>query len=129
VAEMTLGMVTTEAARILNLPLRGMMGVGADADFIAIRTTDNDIQALCNARRADLALVVRGGVPQIGDPEIMAQFPHIRTVPATLDGAPKAIHSRLASRLSQCTLSEPGFIVDGKAARSRLVTLFRRGVR
>ncbi|MBZ0289114.1 MAG: hypothetical protein K8I30_15955, partial [Anaerolineae bacterium] len=32
--------------------------------------------------RNNLPLVVQGGVPQIGDPEIMAKFPHVQTIPA-----------------------------------------------
>jgi hypothetical protein len=54
---------------------------------------------------------VRDGIPRIGDPDIMAQFPYIQTVPATLDGVPKAIHIDLARRIHQCKLSEPGLTV------------------
>jgi hypothetical protein len=62
--------------------------------------------------RADLVLVARGGTPQIGDPDVMAKFPHIQTIPATLDGRPKRIHTRLAHQIARCTLSEPGLELD-----------------
>ena len=68
--------------------------LGAYADFIAVRSTENDVETLCNSHRADLALVVKGGVPQIGDPDVMAKFPH------------------LARRIHQNQLKEPGLTVD-----------------
>jgi hypothetical protein len=58
--------------------------------------------------RAHIQLIVRGGVPQIGDPDLMARFSHVETVPATLDGAPKAINMHLARRIARCTLKESG---------------------
>jgi len=51
---------------------------------------------------------VRGGVPQIGDPDLMARFPHIETVRAELDGVPKAINVQLARQITKCSLKEPG---------------------
>ena len=47
-----------------------------------------------------------------GDPEVMAKFAQVQTIPATLDGVPKAIHLALARRIHQCTLKEPGLEVD-----------------
>jgi hypothetical protein len=72
----------------------------------------NAAHDLCNASRCDLALIVKDGIPQIGDPAMMAKFPHVQTVAATLDGVPKAIHIDLARRIHQCTLKEPGLEVD-----------------
>jgi hypothetical protein len=62
--------------------------------------------------RSKIALIVHSGIPRIGDPDLMAKFPHIQTVAATLDGVPKAIHIDLARRIHQCTLKEPGLEVD-----------------
>ncbi|MCB9457276.1 MAG: hypothetical protein H6671_14925 [Anaerolineaceae bacterium] len=81
------------------------------ADFVIISATDDAAHKLCNSRRADLALVVRDGIPRIGNPDIMAKFPHIQTVPATLDGVPKAIHINLAQQIHACQLHEPGLEV------------------
>lgn len=66
------------------------------------------IDALLDSLRADLALVVRGGVPQVGDPDVMAKFPHVKTVRARLDDREKSINVRLARQIARCTLKEPG---------------------
>lgn len=63
------------------------------------------------AARGQVRLVVRDGTPRIGDPDIMAKFPHVQTVPATLDDRPKAIHTQLARQIHRCTLKEPGLEV------------------
>ena len=118
-AEVVLSMVTTSPACMLRLSDAGHLRPGAHGDIIAIRSTGDDADTLCRARRADLALVVRGGVPQLGDPDLMARFPDAPTVPATLDGRPKAIHQALAQRLVQCPLQEPGLEVDAEALKPR----------
>jgi hypothetical protein len=82
-----------------------------------ISTISDASASLCTSRRADLALVVKGGVPQIGDPDIMAKFPHIKTVAATLDSKPKLIQSDLAERITKCRLKEPGLEIDHLPAR------------
>ncbi|MEO8610721.1 MAG: hypothetical protein ABI690_22680 [Chloroflexota bacterium] len=94
--------VWERAAHILGLTNVGHLSVGANADWIA--NFDRE--------RAGLALVVKGGVPQIGDPDVMAKFPHIQTVAATLDGQPKRIQLDLAHRIHQNQLKEPGLEVD-----------------
>ncbi|MBI1278085.1 MAG: hypothetical protein GC179_08155 [Anaerolineaceae bacterium] len=82
------------------------------ADMVVIQSTENDAVKLCNSSRADLALVVKGGIPQIGDTELMAKFTNIKTVAATLDGKPKAIHIDLAKRIHANALKEPGLEVE-----------------
>ena len=62
--------------------------------------------------RDRFSAIIRDGIPQIGDPAIMAKFPQVQTVSATLDGVPKAIHIDLARRIHQCTLKEPGLEVE-----------------
>jgi hypothetical protein len=117
---------------MFGLPETGTLRPGAHADFVAIRSTDDDVSALCQSRRADLALVVRGGMPQIGDPDGMAKFAHLSMVGAILDGVPKAIHRDLARRLVRCSLREPGLELDESQIRARhaapLQWLFSRGV-
>jgi hypothetical protein len=76
-------------------------------DLIAVREG-----AVMPITRADLALVVRGGVPQIGDPELMARFPDLPTNPAALDGRPKAIHRDLANQIRRCAIQEPGLTLQ-----------------
>jgi hypothetical protein len=87
---------------------------GKYADFIMLRIDyETDLPSpLIDAHRADLALVVKGGVPQIGNPDVMAKFPQVQTVPATLDGVPKRIHIDLARRIWKCSLKERGLELD-----------------
>jgi len=82
-------------------------------DFCALTKTDFP------RRRADLALVVRDGVPRIGDPQIMATFPHVQTVACTLDGVEKRLHIELAKQIHRCTLKEQGLEVDELPAGRR----------
>src|SRR5690606_3327284 len=114
-----LDMVTRAPAAMLRLPDAGHLRLGALGDFIAIRGAGEDVRAPANTRRADVALVGKGGVPQIGDPDIMAQFTDTPAVPAVLDGRPKAIHRALAERLVKCRLAEPGLSVEADALGSR----------
>jgi hypothetical protein len=108
-------MVTWYTAGTLRIKGIGSLEKDSQADLIAIKDTPierSEAERLCNARRADLALVIKGGVPQIGDPDVMAQFSHIRTIPATLDGKPKAIHIDLARRITQCRIKESGLTIE-----------------
>lgn len=95
------------------------MVVDKYADFLITKTITphNSAFDLLSSHRADLALIIRSGVPQIGAPELMAKFPQVPTVAATLDGVPKAIHRDLAQRIHRCTLKEPGLEVEKPAGR------------
>jgi cytosine/adenosine deaminase-related metal-dependent hydrolase len=112
-------MVTTTPAAILRLKDAGHLRPGAQGDFIVVRGGASRRKVLEDAQRADLALVVRGGVPQIGDVDVMAKFVDVPTVPALLDGHEKEIHRALAQRLVRCKLQEPGLTVDGDALKPR----------
>lgn len=95
---LTFNSFTLESANILGLKKLGKLEVGSPADFF--------IGSLAN--RAYMKLLVKGGIPQIGDPDIMAKFPHIETVAALLDGVPKSIHISLARQIQKCKLKEHG---------------------
>lgn len=95
----------TNGANLLGLADCGHLRAGARADWIATRGGPPQ-------RRADLALIVRGGIPRIGDPDLMARFPHVPSIPARLDGKPKRIHAALARQIERCTLREPGLEID-----------------
>lgn len=103
--------VTHRAAHILGLNDIGHLNPGAKAHWIAG----------FSPQRADLTLIVHGGVPQIGDPDMMAKFPHVKTVPAMLDSRPKAIHRKLAERIWKCTLKESGLEIDEPPKRKYLI--------
>lgn len=93
----------TRPAQVLGLKDTGHLRCGARADWW-IRS---DFWI-----RDNILLIVKGGIPQIGAPDIMAKFPHIQTVDAMLDGVPKRIHIDLARRIHRCSLKEPGLEVD-----------------
>jgi hypothetical protein len=97
-------LVTAASADLLGLPDCGHLNPGARADWFAIPATDT----LADIGRTDIALIVRGGVPLIGDPALMAQYPHIETTAAFLNGMPKHIHADLAHLIDRCAISEPG---------------------
>ena len=103
---------TARPAALLGLKRAGSLAPGSYADWLAA-------PAFPTARR-DIALVVRGGVPLIGDPPLMAQFPHVPTVAAALDGAEKRVHLDLARQIHRCCLREPGLIVDALPTTRRL---------
>jgi cytosine/adenosine deaminase-related metal-dependent hydrolase len=96
-----------------SLNLSSGLSVGCAANWIIPQT------ALLTTR-ADLALVVRGGVAQIGDPDVMAKFPHVQTIPALLDGVTKRIHIALAKQIARCTLREPGLELDTDFVRQHM---------
>jgi cytosine/adenosine deaminase-related metal-dependent hydrolase len=101
--EQVLRFVTDEAAFLLGVGKAGTLQPHAPTDLFVYRG---------NLRRSETALVVRGGVPQLGDPDVMARFPHVETVPATLDGAPKAINLHLVRQIARCSLQEPGLRLE-----------------
>lgn len=107
------GMVTYAPAKIMGIQQdRGHLKPGAFADYVVMAGQHDALHSLVQARRADLALVVRGGIPQIGDPDLMARFPDVPTVPGTLDGRPKTIHANLAKQIRACKLQEPGLTLE-----------------
>ncbi|MCC6804344.1 MAG: hypothetical protein IT319_15790 [Anaerolineae bacterium] len=98
----------------------GNLQSGCLADFLAIKPHNDPAQQLCQSHRADLALVVRGGEPQIGDPDVMAKFPHIETVAARLDDKEKSINVSLARQIARCALKERGLeLLQDPFARRR----------
>lgn len=100
------GTPTARALQSDRSPSIKIEGAQKGADYIILREG-----AVTPIHRADLALVVRSGVPQIGDPEVMARFV-VPAVPALLDGKPKLIHRSLAAQIKRCSLQEPGLSLE-----------------
>lgn len=127
-AEALLNMMTDRAAALLKLEKYDLFQPGSHADWIAIpEAVFADFPTL---RREDIALIVKGGVPQIGDPHIMSQFAGRPATRILLDGAEKAIHSSLARRILRCTLREPGLSFEEVPTRRfSLNKLFMRKIR
>jgi cytosine/adenosine deaminase-related metal-dependent hydrolase len=96
----------------------GHLREGAPADLVVIRLQSADTNAtqmLATIHRAQIALVMRGGIPQIGDPDLMHQFADVPTVAARLDGVPKRIHRVLATALARSSLQEQGLLIGEHA--------------
>jgi hypothetical protein len=105
--------VTDWSAQILDLTDRGHLRVGAKADFVAVLSDTAFYRNLSD-------LVVREGVPQIGDPDVMAKFPHVETIPVRLDDKEKSMNLQLARQIARCTLKEPGLeLLEDPLARRR----------
>jgi len=82
------------------------------ADFVLIRSSENPALSLCESTRKDLSLIAYNNIPQIGDPDLMAKFPHVQTVACTLDGVEKRINIALAKQIHRCKLKEKRLEVD-----------------
>ena len=70
-------------------------------------------------KRSGHGMIVKNGIPQIGDPDLMTLFPHIETIKAQLDNVPKRINIHLARQISRCTLQESGLILLEEPKRQK----------
>ena len=89
-----LGLVTTDAARIFRLGLRGSLAPGAPADLVIVRDRDGlAADSLVGVARSDIRAVVRDGVPRVADPDFAGWFAAagVDVVPMQLDGKSKLI--------------------------------------
>lgn len=104
-----LGLVTTDAARMLRMPSRGALHVGAHADLVVVEDRGGDpVQSLVGMERRQLRAVVRDGLPRIADPDLADWFDAagVETVPVMLDGRPKLLARSLAD--PEVIALEPG---------------------
>ena len=98
-ARAALALATTDAARILRLPRRGHLAVGAHADLLVVADRGGDAaRSVAGIERSQIRAVVRDGVPRIADPDFAGWFDAagVETVPMTLDGRPKLLEKALA---------------------------------
>ena len=94
-----LGLVTTQAARILRLPVGGSLASGAPADLVIVEDRGGDERCgLVGIERSQIRAVARNGVPRIADPDFAEWFAvaGMEAVPVTLDGKPKLLAKPLA---------------------------------
>ena len=91
------------------------------ADFVIIKDIEHPAKTLCTSTRKELAMVMYEGIPQIGDPEMMAKFPHIQTVACILDGVEKRMNVDLAKQVHRCQLKERGLDVDDLPSGKRFI--------
>lgn len=116
-----LGLVTTDAARILRMPLRGTLLPGAPADLVIVEDRGGDEWlGLIGMERSRIRAVVRDGLPCIADPDFADWFAAagVETVPVRLDGMPKLLAATLAE--PALIALEPGLeLLAGNAQRER----------
>jgi len=106
-----LRMVTSSAAALLRQPMSGRITVGGPADLLVIPPFDEEpAAALLKTARRDVRLVMIGGRPIVGDPDLASVFRarRVKLRPLRVDAAPKLAHSGLVRRLAGCPIVEPG---------------------
>jgi cytosine/adenosine deaminase-related metal-dependent hydrolase len=109
-----LGMVTSEAAKLLRQTRAGRLMIGAPADLVVIPPLAGDPgAALLETTRRDVRLVVVDGRPLVGDPDFAAVFKARKATPRPLrvDAWPKLGDSGLVRRIAGCPIAEPGVSV------------------
>ena len=120
-----LGLVTTDAARMLRMPLRGELLPGAPADLVIVEDRGGDERlGLVGIERSRIRAVARDGMPCIADPDFAGWFAAagVETVPVMLDGVPKLLAAALADPALMAL--EPGLEpVAGERPRERLLAL------
>ncbi len=109
--EQLLPMITSRAADVIRQPQLGRLTAGAPADLIVLpATASTAIDALLSTSRRDMALVIVGGRPMIGNETFVRIFATRGSQPRTIcvDGVVKLADAQLAARLAACPIAEPG---------------------
>lgn len=102
-------LVTDRAAALLRLADRGTLAPGALGDLIVLPAA----LPLSRAHRADLRLVLVGGVPRYADPDYAAAFGRDADLVAVrVDGRPKFLARSLVAALGAASIREPGLELD-----------------
>jgi cytosine/adenosine deaminase-related metal-dependent hydrolase len=118
-----LGLVTSQAARILRLSSNGSLTPGAPADLVIVEDRGGDARCgLVGIERSQIRAVVRHGVPRIADPDFAEWFEvaGMETVQVTLDGKPKLLAKPLAD--AALVALEPGLeLVAAQRARDLIL--------
>lgn len=96
-----LRLATRNTAQLFGLPLGGFE-VGDAADFVAV----DDVDRLLAGERRAVQLVIAGGRPLYGVPELMDALP-VATRAITLDGQPRRLEAGLATVLSRLLAAHP----------------------
>ena len=106
-----LRMVTVNAAKLLKVPDAGRLSPGLPADLVVIPPLAEDpARALLALDRSRIRLVVVGGRPLVGAPELSPVFAtrRVATAEAKLDGQERILDETVARRIRASSLAEPG---------------------
>jgi cytosine/adenosine deaminase-related metal-dependent hydrolase len=108
-------LVTVESARLLRLGDRGVLRAGAVADLLVLPPR----LPLSGATRADVRLVMVGGVMHYGDRDYaQVVAPAQQCVGIEVDGRPKVLDRRLAALLLQAGVNEDGAEISAAGWRA-----------
>lgn len=113
-AESIVRAVTGQAAEILRLSRAGRLVPGLPADLAVFRRVATDPwESLVQARRTDLRLAMRDGVPLVGDAALAPVFRAARVpfAAARVDGQPRLLARWIAGRAARLRVPEPGLEV------------------
>ncbi len=106
--------VTTNAARLLRLHRggAGQIKVGGVADLVLLPppVSADMFAQLLSLTRSQLKLVLLGGKPLVGSPELYPIFGATKTkfLPVRVDGVEKLMPEKLVTRLKESSVQEPG---------------------
>ena len=109
--------VTTGAARVLCLPNdgRGQIMVGGLADLVLLPPPINGdyFAHLLTLNRANLEMVMVGGKPLVGSPQMQPLFEATKTkyTAVAVDKVKKLMNCQIASRLKKSSVQEPGVVI------------------
>jgi hypothetical protein len=108
-------LVTRDSSRLLRLPDRGELRVGARADVLILPADAR----LAATRRADVRLVLIDGIAVYGDKDYAQMLtPASRWAEVRVDGQPKLLDCRIAARLSGSSAGESGLHLTDAAWRA-----------
>ena len=106
-------MVTKNPVKLLRLHGAGKLSIGLPADLLIIPPKHADpFETLTACSRKDISLVTINGQPRYGSPQLSEVFTAFKTKTASIqvDGLVKLLDQRWASRLQNCSISEPGVV-------------------
>ncbi len=113
-AESIVCALTRQAADILRLSRAGRLAPGLPADVAVFRRLASDPwESVVRAKRTDLRLTMRDGVPLVGDAALTPVFRFARVPFATVrvDGHPRLLARWIAGRAARLRVHEPGLEV------------------
>ena len=109
-----LAMVTRHGADIIRQPRAGRIAVGLPSDIVVLPARAGDAaDALVEAARRDIQLVMVGGRPLVADPRMHRVFAArlVATRALCVDAAAKIADASLVRRIAASPIREPGVAV------------------
>jgi cytosine/adenosine deaminase-related metal-dependent hydrolase len=108
-------LATSNSARLLRLPDRGVLRVGARADILILPAQ----RGLGSASRSDVRLVLIRGIVRYGDRDIAhCAEPASQWADIRVDGRSKILDTRIAALLRRAGAREPGLELQNLAWRA-----------